>query len=76
MILINCLSNSITKLKISNLMKIKNSYFTNKIILITGGTGSIGNALIDYFISKKIKAKKIIIFSRDEWKQYEMKNKY
>ncbi len=46
----------------------------NKNILITGGTGSFGNV----FLSKvlKLKPKKVIIFSRDEMKQWEMKNKF
>ena len=45
--------------------------FNNKIILITGGTGSFGNAFVNYLL-KNYKCKKIIIFSRDELKQYEM----
>lgn len=43
----------------------------NKTILITGGTGSFGKKFISTVI-KKYKAKKIIIYSRDELKQYEM----
>ena len=46
----------------------------NKTILITGGTGSFGTACTNYLL-KSYKCKKIIIFSRDEMKQYEMKNK-
>ena len=45
----------------------------NKVFLITGGTGSFGRAL-SVFILKKYKPKKIIIFSRDELKQFNMKN--
>jgi len=45
----------------------------NKTILITGGTGSFGIEFINYVIKKKIKFKKIIIFSRDELKQWRMK---
>ena len=44
----------------------------NKTILITGGTGSLGNALTKKILSKYKKIKKIIIFSRDEFKQYNM----
>ena len=44
----------------------------NKTILITGGTGSLGNALTKRILSKYKKIKKIIIFSRDEFKQYNM----
>lgn len=48
---------------------------TNSTILVTGGTGSFGNAFarmtLEYFNPKKI-----IIFSRDEMKQWEMANKF
>lgn len=47
--------------------------FNNKTILITGGTGSFGRAFVKYLLIKKY-FKKIIIFSRDELKQFEMKN--
>jgi len=47
----------------------------NKTILITGGTGSFGNAFVDYSIKNNL-FKKIIIFSRDEMKQWFMKQKY
>ena len=50
--------------------------FKNKSILITGGTGSFGNSFVDYFLKNKISFKKIIIFSRDEFKQFEMRKKY
>tara|TARA_Y200000002_G_C22688767_1_gene667205 strand:- start:15146 stop:16147 length:1002 start_codon:yes stop_codon:yes gene_type:complete len=46
--------------------------FKNKTILITGGTGSFGNAFVNEII---IYAKKIIIFSRDEFKQLQMQNR-
>ena len=39
----------------------------NKIILITGGTGSFGKKFVRYLF-KKIQTKKIIIYSRDELK--------
>jgi len=45
-----------------------------KTILVTGGTGSFGNALIDRLLPLKVK--EIIIFSRDEKKQSDMRNKY
>ena len=45
--------------------------FNNKIILITGGTGSFGKSLTQILL-KKYKPKKIIIFSRDEAKQFHM----
>ncbi len=43
----------------------------NKNILITGGTGSFGSKFIE-LVLKKYKPKKLVIFSRDEQKQYEM----
>lgn len=47
----------------------------NKSILVTGGTGSFGNHFVDYVL-KKYKPKKIIIYSRDEYKQFIMADKY
>lgn len=44
----------------------------NKIVLITGGTGSFGKKFVE-IVLEKYKPKKLIIFSRDEMKQYEMK---
>jgi len=49
--------------------------FNNKTILITGGTGSFGKKYTE-IILKKYKPKKIIIYSRDEFKQYEMSQKF
>ena len=46
--------------------------FKNKSILITGGTGSFGKGLVKYLIKNYSGFKKIIIFSRDELKQFEM----
>jgi len=48
----------------------------NKSILITGGTGSFGKSFIKIIINKFKKIKKLIIFSRDELKQYEMEKLY
>lgn len=45
--------------------------FKNKTLLITGGTGSFGNAVLDRFLSTDIK--EIRIFSRDEKKQHDMR---
>ena len=44
--------------------------FNNKTILITGGTGTFGKAAVKFLLKKN--PKKIIIFSRDELKQYQM----
>ena len=43
----------------------------NKSILITGGTGSFGSLFVKYIV-KNYKPKRLIIFSRDELKQYKM----
>ena len=48
--------------------------FKNKILLITGGTGSFGNAVLKRFLFSDIK--EIRIFSRDEKKQDDMRKKY
>ncbi len=45
--------------------------FQNKILLITGGTGSFGNAVLNRFLNTNIK--EIRIFSRDEKKQHDMR---
>lgn len=47
----------------------------NKTILITGGTGSFGSAFVPLTL-KKFKPKKLIIYSRDESKQWDMKIQY
>ena len=49
--------------------------FNNKSILITGGTGSFGKKFIE-IVLKKFTPKKIIVFSRDELKQFEMQQKF
>lgn len=48
--------------------------FDNKILLITGGTGSFGNAVLNRFLDTGIK--EIRVFSRDEKKQDDMRKKY
>ena len=48
----------------------------NKVILITGGTGSFGKKFVETILSRYPNAKKIIIFSRDELKQSDLKIKY
>lgn len=52
-----------------------NDIFEGKSILITGGTGSFGNYFTEYLL-KKYKPKRIVIFSRDEYKQFLMKEKF
>jgi len=48
--------------------------FQNKILLITGGTGSFGNAVLNRFLNTDVK--EIRIFSRDEKKQDDMRHDY
>lgn len=45
-------------------------------ILITGGTGSFGNAFLRYLLEKFPNTRRIVIFSRDELKQWEMQQKF
>ena len=47
----------------------------NKTILVTGGTGSFGKKFVQ-MILERYKSTKIIIYSRDELKQFEMRNVY
>ncbi len=46
-----------------------------KTILVTGGTGSFGNHFTEYVL-KNYKPQKVIIYSRDEYKQFVMQNKF
>lgn len=48
----------------------------NKTILITGGTGSLGKALTSHILKKYPDVKKLVIFSRDEQKQFQMAQEY
>lgn len=51
--------------------------FDNKVVVITGGTGSLGKVFTRRLLSKKEgEPKKIIIFSRDEAKQHDMRVAY
>jgi len=49
--------------------------FNNKSILITGGTGSFGKRFTEY-LTKNYSPKKVIIYSRDELKQFEMQQHF
>ena len=48
--------------------------FDDKVLLITGGTGSFGNAVLRRFLGSGLR--EIRIFSRDEKKQDDMRRKY
>ena len=47
------------------------SSFKNSTLMITGGTGSFGNCFVDYLL-RNHDARRIIIYSRDEYKQFLM----
>ncbi|WP_341582259.1 UDP-N-acetylglucosamine 4,6-dehydratase (inverting) [Marinobacter metalliresistant] len=49
--------------------------FNDKAILITGGTGSFGQKFVEMLL-KRYKPSRVIIFSRDELKQYEMQQRF
>jgi FlaA1/EpsC-like NDP-sugar epimerase len=48
----------------------------NKSILITGGTGSLGKALTNHIFKNYPNVKKLVIFSRDEQKQFQMAQEF
>ncbi len=54
---------------------INNLMFKNKIVLITGGTGSFGSAFVEHCLTNKIEFKEIRILSRDEKKQDDFRKK-
>jgi len=47
-----------------------------KVVLITGGTGSFGKQFIKTILERYPQVKKIVIYSRDELKQFELRQKY
>ena len=49
--------------------------FNNKSLLVTGATGTFGISFIEYVL-KNFKPKRVVIFSRDELKQFVMKNTF
>lgn len=53
----------------------KTNFIDNKTILITGGTGSFGQDFVKFLLANS-RAKKIIIFSRDELKQFKMEKEF
>lgn len=60
--------------KIMNYFKQNKSQYKDSILLITGGTGSFGNAVLKKYLSEDFK--EIRIFSRDEKKQDDMRQEY
>ena len=59
----------------SNKKKIIN-VFSGKSLMITGGTGSLGNSIVDYIIKNNVKPRRLVIFSRDELKQFNMQKRW
>jgi len=57
-------------------MKKQNNFLKNKSILITGGTGSFGQTFVNEILKYHKIIKKIVVFSRDELKQFEMSEKF
>jgi len=55
-------------------LNIDSMFIDGKNILLTGGTGSFGHKMIETLL--KFKPNKVIVFSRDEFKQYHMKKKF
>jgi len=49
---------------------------SDKSVLITGGTGSLGQALVTEILHRWPEIKRLIVFSRDELKQYDMRKKF
>ena len=54
----------------------KSSFLKNKSILITGGTGSFGQKFTEVILKRYNNVKKIVVYSRDEFKQFEMNKKF
>ena len=58
-------------MSLSNRLKFKNNMFKDKVLMITGGTGSFGHAVLKQFLETDVR--EIRIFSRDEKKQEDMR---
>ena len=54
----------------------KNSVLSNASVLLTGGTGSFGRAFTRELLKRHPKIKRLVIFSRDELKQFEMAQEF
>ena len=54
--------------------KLKKNIINNKNILVTGGTGSFGSVFVEYLL-ENYKPRKVMVFSRDEQKQFLMEKK-
>jgi UDP-N-acetylglucosamine 4,6-dehydratase (inverting) len=56
--------------------KLKNSFWNGKTVFITGGTGSLGKKLTSHILNNFPEVKKVIIYSRDEQKQFIMAQEF
>lgn len=54
----------------------KNTFWNNKSVLITGGTGSLGRKLTSHILTNYPEVRRVIIYSRDEQKQFIMAQDY
>ena len=52
------------------------SFLDNASILITGGTGSFGKAFVETILRRKPDIRRLVVFSRDELKQFEMQQRF
>src|SRR5688572_20135558 len=59
-----------------SLYKIDISMLNNKSLLITGGTGSFGKEFVKTILNKYPNISRLIIYSRDEQKQFQMAQEY
>ena len=50
----------------------RKDFFENKSVLITGGTGTLGKALVKRLVNTSVPPRRIIIYSRDEQKQFQL----
>ena len=48
----------------------------DKVVFLSGGTGSFGKKFVEYCVENHSDIKKLIIFSRDELKQHEMQHQF
>jgi UDP-N-acetylglucosamine 4,6-dehydratase len=51
-------------------------FLNNASILITGGTGTLGKSLVRRLLSEKYNVKRLVVFSRDEQKQFQMAQEF
>lgn len=54
----------------------KNDFWRGKSILVTGGTGSLGKKLTSHILKNFPEVRRVIIYSRDEQKQFIMAQEY